>query len=109
MSTSAREQGQRPLETPDVFEPTTPSHRRRMLVIVNPHATTVSGRLRDVVVSALRGRCDADAVDTEAGGHATELCREAAHEGYDLVVAFGGDGPVNKAANGLACSPTHFC
>ena len=39
-------------------------------------------------------------------GHATELCREAAHEGYDVVVAFGGDGTVNEAANGLLGSPT---
>jgi diacylglycerol kinase family enzyme len=109
MSTSAREQGQRPLETPDVFEPAPPSGRRRMLVIVNPHATTVSDHLRDVVVYALRGRFDVDAVDTEARGHATELCREAAHEGYDLVVAFGGDGTVNEAANGLLGSPTPLC
>jgi diacylglycerol kinase family enzyme len=45
-------------------------------------------------------------VDTEARGHATELCREAAQEGYDVVVAFGGDGTVNEAANGLAGSST---
>jgi diacylglycerol kinase family enzyme len=50
-----------------------------------------------------------DAVDTEARGHATELCREAAHEGYDVVVAFGGDGTVNEAANGLVGSPTPLC
>jgi diacylglycerol kinase family enzyme len=45
-------------------------------------------------------------VDTEAQGHATELCREAAHEGYDVVIAFGGDGTVNEAANGLLGSST---
>jgi diacylglycerol kinase family enzyme len=57
-------------------------------------------------VYALQGRFEVDAVDTEARGHATELCREAAHEGYDVVVAFGGDGTVNEAANGLLGSPT---
>jgi diacylglycerol kinase family enzyme len=72
-----------------------------MLIIVNPYATTVSDRLRHLVVYALQGRFEVDAVDTEAQGHATELCREAAHEGYDVVVAFGGDGTVNEAANGL--------
>src|SRR5262249_48903158 len=85
------------------------SERRRMLIIVNPYATTVSDRLRHLVVYALQGRFEVDAVDTEARGHATELCREAAHEGYDVVVAFGGDGTVNEAANGLLGSPTPLC
>jgi diacylglycerol kinase family enzyme len=79
---------------------------KRMLVIVNPYATTVSDRLKNLVVYALRGSYEVDAIDTEARGHATELCREAAREGYDVVVAFGGDGTVNEAANGLAGSET---
>jgi diacylglycerol kinase family enzyme len=80
--------------------------KKRMLIIVNPYASTVSDGLRHLVVHALQGRFEVDAVDTEARGHATELCREAAHEGYDVVVAFGGDGTVNEAANGLLGSPT---
>jgi diacylglycerol kinase family enzyme len=80
--------------------------KRRMLVIVNPYATTVSDRLRNLVVYALQSRYSVDAVDTEARGHATQICREAAREGYDVVVAFGGDGTVNEAANGLAGSDT---
>jgi diacylglycerol kinase family enzyme len=83
--------------------------KKRMLIIVNPYASTVSDRLRHLVVYALQGRYEVDAVDTEARGHATELCREAAHEGYDVVVAFGGDGTVNEAANGLLGSPTPLC
>ena len=81
-----------------------PTDRKRMLVIVNPHATTVSGRLRRLVVSALQGRYEVEATDTDAKGHAMQLAREAAGEGYDVVVAFGGDGTVNEAANGLARS-----
>ena len=77
-----------------------------MLVIVNPYATTVSDRLKNLVVYALQGRYEVDAMDTEGRDHATILCREAAQEGYDVVVAFGGDGTVNEAANGLAHSPT---
>jgi diacylglycerol kinase family enzyme len=80
--------------------------KKRMLIIVNPYASTVSDNLRHLVVHALQGRYEVDAVDTEARGHATELCREAAHEGYDVVVAFGGDGTVNEAANGLLGSST---
>src|SRR5213080_4671674 len=75
--------------------------KRRMLVIVNPYATTVSDRLKNLVIYALQGRYSVEAVDTQARAHATELCREAAAEGYEVVVAFGGDGTVNEAANGL--------
>ena len=82
------------------------ARQRRMLVIVNPYATTMSDRIKSLVVYALQGRYDVHAVDTKAKGHAIELCREAAHEGYDVVVAFGGDGTVNEAANGLAGSRT---
>jgi diacylglycerol kinase family enzyme len=79
---------------------------RRMLIIVNPYATTVSDRLKNLVVYALRSSYEVDAIDTEARDHATELTREAAAQGYDVVVAFGGDGTVNEAANGLAGSGT---
>ena len=82
---------------------------RRMLVIVNPYATTVSDRLKNLVLYALRGRYEVHAVDTEARDHATVLCRQAAREGYDVVVAFGGDGTVNEAANGLVGSETPLC
>ncbi len=77
-----------------------------MLIIVNPYATTVSDRLKNLVVYALRGSYEVDAIDTEARQHATELTREAAQAGYDVVVAFGGDGTVNEAANGLAGTDT---
>ncbi len=80
--------------------------KKRMLVIVNPYATTVSARLKNLVVYALQGRYDVEAIDTQAQGHATELCHEAAEAGYDVVVAFGGDGTVNEVANGLAGTDT---
>ena len=90
----------------DQFALNAATERKRMLVIVNPYATTVSDRLRNLVVYALQGRYEVDAVDTKARDHATELTREAAGEGYDVVVAFGGDGTVNEAANGLRGSTT---
>src|SRR4030081_1436653 len=74
----------RPHDAPETLEPLSPSGKRRMLVIVNPYAATVSDRLRHLVVYALQGRFEVDAVDTQARGPATELCREAAHRGYDV-------------------------
>src|SRR3954453_6776290 len=80
--------------------------RKRMLLVANPYATTVSGRLKSLVVYALQGRYDVEAADTERRAHATRLARDAPAEGYDVVVVFGGDGTVNEAANGLAGSAT---
>jgi diacylglycerol kinase family enzyme len=76
--------------------------KKRMLLIVNPYATTVSSRLKNLVVYALQGRFEVETVDTEAQNHATEIGREVRDHGYDVVVAFGGDGTLNEVANGLA-------
>ena len=73
-----------------------------MLIIVNPYATTVSDRLKNLVVYALQGRFEVETVSTEAQNHATEIGREVRDHGYDVVVAFGGDGTLNEVANGLA-------
>jgi diacylglycerol kinase family enzyme len=78
------------------------SAKKRMLIIVNPHATTVSDRLKNLVVYALQGRFEVETVATEAQNHATEIGREVRDHGYDVVVAFGGDGTLNEVANGLA-------
>ena len=76
--------------------------KKRMLIIVNPYATTVSDRLKNLVVYALQARYEVEAVDTEAAEHAIEIGREARTGRYDIVVAFGGDGTLNEVANGLA-------
>jgi len=76
--------------------------KKRMLIIVNPYATTVSSRLKNLVVYALQGRYEVETVDTEAQNHATEIGREVRDHGYDVVVAFGGDGTLNEVVNGLA-------
>jgi diacylglycerol kinase family enzyme len=73
-----------------------------MLIIVNPYATTVSSRLKNLVVYALQGRFEVETAETEAQNHATEIGREVRDHGYDVVVAFGGDGTLNEVANGLA-------
>jgi diacylglycerol kinase family enzyme len=94
-----------PPETKPTTSPSSPtpgSAKKRMLIIVNPYATTVSDRLKNLVVYALQGRYDVEAVATEAQNHATEIGREACNGGYDIVVAFGGDGTLNEVANGLA-------
>lgn len=73
-----------------------------MLVIVNPYATTVSDRLKNLVIYALQGRFEVEVEATDSKDHATQIGRDAQDGGYDIVVAFGGDGTVNEVVNGLA-------
>jgi diacylglycerol kinase family enzyme len=75
-----------------------------MLLVVNPKATAVSSRLKNIVMYSLKGRYDLDFIETEGPGHATQLGREAIGAGYDVVLSFGGDGTLNEVANGLVGS-----
>ncbi|MBA2515546.1 MAG: diacylglycerol kinase family lipid kinase [Solirubrobacterales bacterium] len=94
------------LERLDALMASPATRSKRMLVIANPYATTMSDPLKDLVHHALRRRYEVEAVDTQRRGHATDLSRDAAAAGYDVVVAFGGDGTVNEVANGLVGSQT---
>ncbi|MEX5716816.1 diacylglycerol/lipid kinase family protein [Geodermatophilus maliterrae] len=73
----------------------------RALVVVNPAATTTTGRVRDVLVGALASELKVDLAETTRRGHARELSRQARADGVDVVVALGGDGTVNEVVNGL--------
>ncbi|MFD0900819.1 diacylglycerol/lipid kinase family protein [Actinomadura sediminis] len=73
----------------------------RAMLIANPKATSTSRRARDLLVRACAGDLDLVIAETGHRGHAVELARDAATDGYDVVVAVGGDGTVNEAVNGL--------
>lgn len=76
----------------------------RTLVILNPRAG--NAHQRQALLTALdhwRGLdWEVRLVESAYPGHAIELAREGAEEGYQLVVAAGGDGTVNEVVNGLA-------
>ncbi len=73
----------------------------RGVLVVNPHATTTSPRVMDVLVHALADEVDLSTVHTERRGHAEEIARNARDEDVDLVCVLGGDGTVNEVINGL--------
>ncbi len=58
------------------------------------------------MLDALKGRAGIEAARTDHPFHAAELAAEAARAGARLVVAVGGDGTANEAANGLAGTRT---
>jgi diacylglycerol kinase family enzyme len=73
----------------------------RALLVVNPNATATTVRTRDVLASALGSDLRIDIERTKSRGHAIELGSQAVEDGYELVVALGGDGTVNEVVNGL--------
>jgi diacylglycerol kinase (ATP) len=76
---------------------------RRAVFIVNPASANGStGRVwPDLAALAAGYGVGVETRMTEAPGHATELAREAAEAGAELVVAVGGDGTVHEVVNGL--------
>ena len=75
----------------------------RHKIIVNPIAGRGAGeRAVPLVEQTLRGcGLNFDLVRTERPWHAAELAQRACAEGYDVVVAVGGDGTANEVLNGL--------
>lgn len=73
-------------------------------ILINP----VSGRGRGELVapqveSLLRSHAlNFDIARTQAPGDAIHLTQQAVKEGYDVIVAVGGDGTMNEVINGLA-------
>jgi diacylglycerol kinase (ATP) len=83
---------------------TTPIPRAK--VIVNPVAGAGSTRRHWPTISRLLEYIGLsfDHVYTQGAGHAIELARAAASNGYRYVVAVGGDGTVHEVANGILSS-----
>ncbi|MBC8450314.1 MAG: diacylglycerol kinase family lipid kinase [Chloroflexi bacterium] len=75
----------------------------RYKIIVNPTSGrgTAEGAI-PLIEQMLRGHgLDFDLVRTDQPWHAADLAQQAVAEGYDVVVAAGGDGTANEVLNGL--------
>lgn len=75
----------------------------RAKIIINPAAGANSTYKKWPLLSRLLNHLGLvyDHSYTEGSGHAIELAREAASDGYRYLVAVGGDGTVNEVANGI--------
>jgi diacylglycerol kinase family enzyme len=79
----------------------------RVLVVSNPRATATTLRQRDVLVHALASDAKLEVEETANRGHAAALACRAMRDGFDVVVALGGDGTVNEVVNGLLTDGVH--
>ncbi|MCC9138362.1 diacylglycerol/lipid kinase family protein [Pontibacter silvestris] len=84
------------------------SHQSTIRFIINP---TSGPKSRQDVAALIALHLDKnkyrhEIVYTAHAGHATDLAKEAADKGCNIVVAVGGDGTVNEVARGLLYSET---
>jgi diacylglycerol kinase (ATP) len=75
-------------------------------VIFNPAARGEKARRFRHQLEAIGSQCALKA--TTAPGDARRLAAEAINDGFDLIVAAGGDGTVNEILNGLSDVPNGF-
>ncbi len=76
--------------------------KRHAVVIVNPYAGRLTDAIRRIAVDELREHFELDHFITTARDSAIEIAAEAARDGAELVIAFGGDGHINEVVNGIA-------
>ena len=80
----------------------------RSFVIVNPaSAAGATGRRWDRIAKLLRSSLgDFEQVMTRAPGEATSLSRAALRDGFEMIVAVGGDGTLNEVVGGFFVGST---
>jgi len=82
----------------------------KALVVVNPVAG--QGRtlkvLPKVKAEFHKASCQAEIFQTKFPGEATLVAKRAVREGYDAVVAVGGDGTISEIVNGVAGSSVNL-
>lgn len=80
----------------------------RVFLVINNKAGHRKGKSAAEIVIPFLGEkgCLVEHAFTQYPGHATELASQASVDGFDLVVAIGGDGTANETAQGLVGTST---
>jgi len=59
------------------------------------------------IYPALASKFDLTIFETQRAGHAIELASKAADQGFDFIIAAGGDGTLNQVVNGVQLHRSH--
>jgi diacylglycerol kinase family enzyme len=76
-------------------------YHQRACLVINPRDGQNLAKLTGILAVFAAAGWHTDICLKEYGGHTMELATEAARRGYDLVVAYGGDGTLNQVVNGV--------
>lgn len=82
---------------------------KRIAFIINPISGTSDKKdLPDLVKQTFTEGWDVTIAETQYAGHGKEMASQFAADGYDVVVACGGDGTMNEVASALVHTDTAF-
>jgi len=71
-------------------------HSKKAYLIINPHGGQDMTRFPDIMTVFAATNWKVDNVLVEYGGQENMLAQEAIQDGYELLIAHGGDGTINK-------------
>jgi YegS/Rv2252/BmrU family lipid kinase len=74
---------------------------KKVCLVVNPRDGQNFAKIADILAVFSAAGWNTDIVLKEYAGHTMELAADAAKKGYDLVIAYGGDGTLNQVVNGV--------
>lgn len=75
--------------------------KRHVCLVINPREGQNLAKLTDILAVLAAAGWETRVMLKEYKGHTQELARQAVEEGYDMVIAYGGDGTLNQVVNGV--------
>ena len=74
---------------------------KKAFLVINARAGHNVTRIADVLAVLSAAGWKTGIAVKQYGGHTIELATTAAEQGYDLIIAYGGDGTINHVVNGV--------